>query len=118
MLLIMINEIGLDNNILIIVKQIWLRKSHLFRDDHLIFSNYDIACLDLWKNNWKILISMEGGRWKTAVEEKSAKQLLPQNSICKNSKWTLENRIGRFFKGPELKFKALNSSSFFGKYNG
>jgi len=53
MLLIMINEIGLDNNILIIVKQIWLRKSHLFRDDHLIFSNYDIACLDLWKNNWK-----------------------------------------------------------------
>jgi len=114
MLLFMINEIILDNNSEINL----IMYIPPFRDDHLIFSNYDIACLDLWKNNWKILISMEGGRWKSAVEENPAKQLLPQNSISKNSKWTLEKRIGRFFKGPELKFRALNCGSFFGKYNG
>jgi len=58
---------------------------------------------------------MESSRWKSAAEGNPAKQPLPQNSISKNSKRTLENRTGKFFKGPELKLKALNCSSFFGK---
>ena len=47
---------------------------------------------------------MESSHWKSAVEGNPAKQPLPQNSISKNSKRTLEIELGDFSR-------ALNWSS-------
>ena len=59
---------------------------------------------------------MESSRWKSAAEGNPAKQPLPQNRIGKNSKRTLGKKKWKIFQGPaELKLKALNWSSFFGK---